>query len=529
MSNRLVKGAEARERIYHGVFQAYEAVRSTLGAKGKTTVFERGTPIFSLDGATILKQLSFRDQLHNMGLQLVRNDAASKTEKDAGDGTTTATILAQSIACEGIKALHAGIDGVKLREGMTAAAELAVQYIKDTARPVKNKKDISDIATVSSRDREVGNLVAGLIEELGKEAIISVEEGQSIGLESEVVKGMELDRGFIAPHFITDFERGEAVMEDAHILLTTQTVLANQDILPILNEVHRNGKNLCVIAHEAKGEALATLVINKVQGRLHTLAIRTPGLGNIKDEILEDIAALTGATVISETTGRRLEEATFADLGKASRVLATEGTAVIVGGGGTKKAINDRILMIKSKLEREKSGYEKEQLQKRIARLSGGVAVIRVGTISETENKEKRYRIEDAVLAAKAACEEGIISGGGMALYLAAKTIREDAEKVADLAVRTGYAILADAIEAPAKQVLANAGLNPDERLATLPPGKGINVVTGKAEDLVKSGIIDPAKVSRCALQNALSVALMLLTTGSVIEEIRDDKDKTTE
>lgn len=525
MHKDILYSDEARKKLVAGVDKLANAVKVTLGPRGKTVAFERGTPIFSLDGVTVAKQITLKDRGENMGAQMVI-DVARNTDKEAGDGTTTATILAQSILKAGMKALAAGIDHTQMKKGIDAALELAQGFIKRQARPVKTQKDISNVATISSRDREVGDMVAEVVHSLGKDAVITVEESKVMGLFKEMVEGLKLDKGFIAPHFITNSDRGQAVLENPRILVTSQVVSTNEDIYKIMEEVRgTDHRALVVIADTVKGAALPTLIINKLNGILKSVAITAPGIGDDKREQLQDIATLVGANLISEETGMKVEDATLSDLGQAEKVVVGKDYTIIIGGKGKPAEIKKRVALIKQEMKQERADFELMLREKRVAKLTGGVAVIKIGTISEQENMEKRYRIEDAVRSAKSAVEEGIVEGAGMTLYRASQFIEDKMEKERDLSFRTGMEIIKEAIKEPARQIIKNAGSSPDEVLAKISKDQGYNSATGEYQELISAGVIDPAKVVRTALSNAVSIASLFLITEALLVDVEEKKD----
>ena len=524
MSKTIIYNDNARAALKRGVDKLANAVKVTLGPKGKAVVFERGTPIFSLDGVTVAREIQLKDQAENMGARLVM-DVARKTDKEAGDGTTTATILAQSILSQGIKALSAGIDHTKMKKGMEEALGIAKKTIKDLSIEVSTKQEISDIATISSRDREVGDLIAEIIDNIGKEGVIAVEEGKLVGLYSEIVEGMKLEKGYISPYFITNAERGETVLENPYVLVTSQIISSNQDVMRFLEAVFQSdNRSLFVVADTVKGEALASLVMNKARGIMAIAAVACPGIGDEKREQLKDIAALTGAKFISEEMGQKVEDVDLEDLGQAARIIINKDNTIIIDGKGKKEDIDSRAAQIKKDIELERSEYERERKEERLARLKGGVAVIKVGSVSEAENMERRYRIEDAVKAAKSSLDEGIVPGGGMALVECSKAVQERLSSETDLSFRVGMEIIAESIIDPARQILLNAGHKPDVVLSKC-EGQGFNSATGEYVDLIKAGVIDPAKVVRCALENAVSVVSMFLIAEAVIiNEVEKEK-----
>jgi chaperonin GroEL len=527
MAKKVIYREEARRALAAGVSKVADAVRITLGPKGRAVVFNRGVgPIFSLDGVTVAKQIELADEAEADGVELVKA-VARETDRAAGDGTTTATILVQSILDQGLRALGLGVDHVGMKAGIDRALETAKKEIAAQAKPVRSRKDVADVATISSRDPEVGECVAGIVDKLGKNAVITVEESKIFGLHNEVVNGMRFEKGYASPWFMTNQERAEAVLEKPLVLVASQVISTNEDVVKILNEVLMSGaKSLLVVADQVKGEALATMILNKIGNRLLVVAVQAPGFGDDKMERLRDIAAVVGATAIEEEAGRKVEDAELKDLGRAERVIVTKDSTTIVGGKGG-QAVKKRIAFLKGEIAREKSEYRREQAEGRLAAISGGVAVIRVGTISEEENAEKRYRVEDAVKSAKSAAEEGIVPGGGMALWRAAAKIGLEAEGEKNLAVRAGLKIVEEAIRAPARQIVDNAGAKGDVVLAEADrTGKGYDSSAHKFVDLVSAGIIDPAKVVRVALENAVSAASMFLITGAVIVEDEEKAEK---
>lgn len=531
MAKQITFSKEAREKIMAGIDKLADTVKGTLGPKGKVVIFRRGDPIFSLDGVTIANNITLKDPEEAIGCDLVK-DIASKTEKEAGDGTTTATLLAQVILKEGQKAIAAGIDTIGIKKGISQALDIAVRTIRKIAKPVKSKEDMANVGTIASRDPEIGKMIAEIFNEVGKEAIITVEEVKNIGLYKEIVEGMRFEHGFISPYFMTNPERGEAVAENPYILATDFHIKTNQEVFKLLEKITTtDSKSLVVIAEDVSGEALPTLVLNKMRGVVHSLAVKAPGFGEDKTAKLQDIAIMTGGQFISEEVGKRVEDVELADLGRADKVIADKGGTVIIGGKGKKSAIKKRIAILKKLIRDEESEYHKEIMTKRMAKLKGGVAVIKVGTISEQENKEKRFRIEDAVRATHSAIEEGIVLGAGMALIKCSKEIEKRMEKERDINVRTGLNILKEAIKEPARQIIRNAGGKPDVILENIQTKSaslltGYNSDSGNYCDLVREGIIDPAKVVRVALENAVSVVSLFLVTEAIItDEPKKDED----
>ncbi len=526
MNKEIFYSNQAREKLQKGVDKLANAVKTTLGPRGKVAVFERGSVIFSLDGVTVAKQIHLKDFAEQMGVKLLQ-DVASKTDKEAGDGTTTATILSQSIFNQGIKALASGIDHIQMKKGMDEAGEIIGKTIKKIAKPIKSAGEISNVATISSREREIGDLVAEMIGELGKEAVIAVEEDKIIGIHKEIIKGMKLEKGYLVPHFMTNLERAEAVLEDPYILVSSQVISSNQDIGRIMEQVYRTDKRtFLVIADNVKAEALATLIVNKLQGRLLSVAISAPGFGDDKLEQLQDIACFTGAKFVSEDTGIKVEDAKLEDLGRAKKIIITKDETIIIGGAGKKQEIDKRAGYIKSQLKNEKSDYQKELKEKRLAKLQGGIGIIKVGAHSEAETMEKRYRIEDAVKSAKSAIEEGIVPGAGMCLMECSREIDKRIIKEKDLSYRIGLEIIRDAIQEPARQIILNAGGKPDVILEKCKENYGFDSSKNEFCDLIERGIIDPAKVVRCAIENALSVASLFLITETLIVSEQEEKNE---
>ncbi len=523
MSKQVIFNEEAIAKLAKGVNIVANVVKITLGPRGRAVVFNRGVgPTFSLDGVTVAKQIELEDEAEDDGATLVKS-VARETDKEGGDGTTTATILTQSILNQGIKVLSAGMDHTKMKQGVDEALDIVRKCIKKMTHKVATKQDISNIATISSRDREVGDMVADIVYKLGQDAVVSVEESNVFGLHSEVVEGLKLDKGYVSPYMITHQERGECILENPYILVTSQVISANQDIVNILNTIFNTEKrSLLIVCDTIKGEALATAIINKMQGRLLVAAIQAPGIGDDKTEQMKDIVSVVGGNFISEELGKKTEDVELSDFGKADRVVIGKNYTIIVGGKGNPKA---RIALIKTEIKNETSDYKKELRENRLAKLTGGVAVIKVGTISEEENGEKRYRIEDAVRASQSALSEGIVPGAGMTLYLASQEIAKRANKELDLSYRAGLKIIEDAIKEPARQIILNTGANPDVILSKCEAeGEGYDSSTGTYVNLLDKGIIDPAKVVRVGLENAVSIASMFLITGAVITEVVKEK-----
>jgi chaperonin GroEL len=532
MAKILVFDEAARRALERGVNAVADAVKVTLGPRGRNVVLEKkfGSPTITKDGVTVAKEIELENHLENIGAQLLK-EVASKTNDVAGDGTTTATVLAQAIVREGLKNVAAGANPLALKRGIEKAVDAAVEKIKALAIPVEDRKAIEEVATISANDPDVGKLIADAMEKVGKEGIITVEESKSLETELKFVEGYQFDKGYISPYFITSPDTMEAVLEDAFILIVEKKVSNVRELLPILEQVAQTGKPLLLIAEDVEGEALATLVVNKLRGTLSVAAVKAPGFGDRRKEMLKDIAAVTGGTVISEELGFKLENATLSMLGRAERVRITKDETTIVGGKGKKEDIEARINGIKKELETTDSEYAKEKLQERLAKLAGGVAVIRVGAATETELKEKKHRFEDALNATRAAVEEGIVPGGGVALLRAIGAVEELLKKL-DGDEATGAKIVRRALEEPARQIAENAGYEGSvivQRILSETKNLrfGFNAATGEFVDMVEAGIVDPAKVTRSALQNAASIGALILTTEAVVAEKPEKKEST--
>ena len=523
MAHKELKYAEdARKALEGGVDTVANAVKVTLGPKGRYVVLDKryGAPTITNDGVTIAREIEVEDVFQNQGAQLVR-EVATATNDVAGDGTTTATVLAQAIVHAGMKNVSAGANPLALKRGIEAAVEQVVDDIKAQAKEISGKDQIARVASISAADDEIGDVIADAIEKVGKDGVVNVEEGQTFGMDLEFTEGMQFDKGYISPYMVTDPERMEAVLEDPYILIANQKIGSVRDLLPILEQMVQSGKPLLIIAEDVEGEALATLVVNKLRGTFTGLAVKAPGFGDRRKRMLEDIAILTGGEVITEEMGLKLENTQLSQLGHARRVVIAKDTTTIIDGAGEADAIKGRINQIKTEIENTDSDFDKEKLQERLAKLSGGVAVVKVGAATETEMKEKKHRVEDALQATRAALEEGIVPGGGIALLHAAKAIR--LEGFEDEDEKTGAKIVLRALEEPLRQIAENAGLEGsvvvnDVRKAKT--GQGLNAITGEIVDLVKEGIIDPAMVTRSALQNAASIAKNILTTEAIVAEI---------
>jgi len=530
MPKQLVFGEEARRGLKRGVDKLAEAVATTLGPKGRNVALDKkfGAPTVTHDGVTVAKEIELEDPYENMGAQLLK-EAATKTNDIAGDGTTTATVLAQAIVNEGLKNVAAGANPMLLKMGIEAATERVAHAIKEMAVEIDTKEEIASVAAISAQDQSIGNLIAEVMERVGKDGVITVEESKGLDFETEYVEGMQFDRGYISPYFITSNDTMEAVLEEPYILIYEKKISAAQDIVPVLEKLVQVGRrSLLIIAEDVDGEALATLVLNKLRGMLSLLAVKAPGFGDRRKAMLQDIAILTGGTVISEEVGRKLENVTINDLGRARKVVSTKDDTTIIDGAGEESAIKARVAEIKIEIERTTSDYDREKLQERLAKLAGGVAVIRVGAATEVELKEKKHRVEDALSATRAAVEEGIVPGGGVALINAISKL--DDLKMPYEDANTGVAILRRALEVPMRKISSNAGQDgsviiESVRRAQKETGDnriGFDVMSAKYVNMIEAGIIDPAKVTRGALENAASIAAMILTTEALITDVKE-------
>jgi chaperonin GroEL len=525
MAKQIIYGEQSRQAILRGVNQLADAVKVTLGPKGRNVVLDKkfGSPTITKDGVTVAKEIDLKDPLENMGAQMVR-EVASKTSDTAGDGTTTATVLAQAIYREGARNVVAGANPMELKRGIEKAVEAMTAEIKKMAKPVKGNM-IAQVGMISANsDHTIGTIIAEAMEKVGKDGVITVEEAKTLETTLEVVEGMQFDRGYLSPYFVTDPERMEVVLDNPVILIHEKKISSMKDLLPVLEQVARLGRPLLIISEDIEGEALATLVVNKLRGTLHAAAVKAPGFGDRRKAMLEDIATLTGGKALTEDLGVKLENIKIEDLGKAKKITIDKDNTTIVEGGGDSKAIEGRVKQIRMQVEETSSDYDREKLQERLAKLVGGVAVIKVGAATETEMKEKKARVEDAMHATKAAVEEGIVPGGGVALLRASKAL-DNLKLEGDQAV--GVQIIRRAIEEPCRWIATNAGLEGSIVVAKVKEGKGddgFNAATDTYEDLVKAGVIDPAKVVRNALQNASSIASLLLTTEALVSEIPEDK-----
>ena len=528
MAKQLVFTTEAQQAMKRGVDILASAVATTLGPKGRNVALDKkyGAPTVTHDGVTVAKEIELKDPYENMGAQLLK-EAATKTNDVAGDGTTTATVLAQSIVQEGLKNVAAGANPMQIKHGLELATDAVVASIKKMSTPVVDKHEIANVAAISAADTEIGDLIAEVMDKVGKDGVVTVEESKGREFETEYVEGMQFDRGYISAYFVTNMEVMEAVLENPYVLIHDKKISAATDIVPLMEKLLQKSKrDLVVIAEDVDGEALATLVLNKLRGTFNLLAVKAPGFGDRRKATLEDIAVLTGGTVITEELGRKLESVTIEDLGQATKVQADKDNTTIIEGKGALKAIKARIEQIKVEMENTTSDYDKEKLQERLAKLSGGVAIIRVGAATETELKEKKHRVEDALSATRAAVEEGIVPGGGVALVNAIAALKKVTSDEED--IQTGITILRRALEEPMRRIAANAGqdgaviIDTVRRVAKDKDNKniGYNVLTGNFEDMVKSGIIDPAKVTRSAVENAASIAAMILTTDALITDV---------
>ncbi len=524
MAAKDIKYSEsARASILAGVNALANAVKVTLGPKGRNVIIEKsfGSPVITKDGVTVAKEIELEDKFSNMGAQMVK-EVASKTSDVAGDGTTTATILAQAIYTEGSKLVAAGINPMALKRGIDKAVEKVVDKLKEISKPTKDQKEIAQVGTISANnDATIGNIIAEAMDKVGKEGVITVEESKSMDTYLDVVEGMQFDRGYLSPYFVTDPEKMECVLEDPYILIHEKKISNMKDLLPILEQIAKMGKPLLIIAEDVDGEALATLVVNKLRGTLQACAVKAPGFGDRRKAMLEDIAILTGGTMIAEDLGIKLENVSLNDLGTAKRVVIDKDTTTIVDGAGSKEKIEGRVKQIRAQIEETTSDYDREKLQERLAKLIGGVAVIHVGAATETEMKEKKARVEDALNATRAAVEEGIVPGGGTALIRCLEVLNDI--KVDDEDEMHGVNIIKRALEEPLRQIAYNAGHEGSivvEKVKSLSTNEGFNAATGEYQDLMEAGIIDPTKVTRSALQNAASVSGLLLTTEAMVAEI---------
>ncbi len=528
MAKKIIYGEEARKALQSGIDQLADTVKITLGPKGRNVVLDKkfGSPLITNDGVTIAKEIELEDEFENMGAQLVK-EVAVKTNDAAGDGTTTATLLAQALVREGMKNVAAGANPMAIKRGMQKAVDAAVDAIKKNAKQVNGSDDIARVATVSSDNEFVGKLIAEAMEKVSADGVITIEESKTAETYSEVVEGMQFDRGYITPYFCTDTDKMEAVLEDAYVLITDKKISVIQDLLPLLEQIVQGGKKLLIIAEDIEGEALTTLILNRLRGTFTVVGVKAPGFGDRRKEMLQDIAILTGGTVISSEVGIELKDATLDMLGTAHQVKVDKENTIIVDGAGDKNQISSRVNQIRNQIEETSSDFDREKLQERLAKLAGGVAVIRVGAATEIEMKEKKLRIEDALSATKAAVEEGIVAGGGTALLSAVSTVKNLETSAANADEKTGMQIILKALEEPVRQIAANAGLEGsvivNDILNKQDPNYGYDISKGDYTNMISAGIVDPAKVTRSALQNASSVASMVLTTESLVTDIKEE------
>ena len=530
MAKQIQYKEQAREALKRGVDKIANAVKVTLGPKGRNVVLDKGfgAPTITKDGVTVAKEIELKDKFENIGAELVK-EVASRTGDIAGDGTTTATVLAQAIVADGFSAVNSGANPMVLKRGIDKAVDWVTKFLNQKKKTVTGYEKIKEVASISANDSEIGKLIAEVFKEVGKDGVVTVEESQTFGLDKEIVEGVQFDRGYISPYMITNTERMESVYEDPYILITDRKISSVADIVPLLEKISHSGKReLVIIADELEGDALATLVVNKLRGVFSALAVKSPGFGDRKKEMLEDIAVVTGGQVISEEKGMKLESVEMAMLGRAHRVVATKDNTVVVGGKGKKNEIDKRVEQIKNLLVKTTSEFDREKLQERLAKLSGGVAVIKVGAVTETELKEKKFRIDDAVAATRAALEEGIVAGGGIALFEAAKALNAKAAGVSEFGDEArGVAIIKQVLERPLRAIAENAGKDSNEvleKVTKLETGMGFDANTGEYVDMIKAGIIDPLKVVKTALINAASVASLILTTEVIVTDLPEEK-----
>ncbi len=528
MAKQILFDAKAQQLLKKGIDKLAKAVSITLGPKGLNVILDRGfgTPIITNDGVTIAKEIELPNKIENIGAEIIK-EAAEKTNDVAGDGTTTAVVLAHSIITAGLKNVAAGANPLGLKKGIEKAKKAVIEELKNISQSVSKYEEIANVATISSQDKEIGEMIASIIEEVGKDGVITVEESKTLGLSKEIVKGLQFDRGYISPYMVTNTEKMEAVLEDPYIIITDQKISSIHDILPLLDKILQSGKkDILIIADDVTGEALATLILNKLRGVFNVVAVKAPGFGDRRKDLLEDIAILTGGRVISEEVGLKLEKAELSDLGQARRVVVDKENTTIVEGAGSKEIIEKRIKQIRSELAKAESEFDKEKLEERLAKLSGGVAVIKVGAATEVEQKEKQHRVEDAVRATKAALEEGIVPGGGVALIRALKALEKIQAENED--EKVGIEIMKRALEEPLKRIAENAGYDGAvilEKVKQLNTYEGFNALTGEIVNMIEAGIVDPTKVTRSALENAASVASMFLTTRVVVADLPEKKE----
>jgi len=531
MAKQVLFNEDARRSLKRGVDIVADAVKTTLGPRGRNVAIDKkfGSPTVTHDGVTVAKEIELKDPFENMGARLFV-EAATKTDDVAGDGTTTATVLAQSIVSEGLRLVAAGANPMLIKRGLDKGATQIIEALKDMAQPVRDQQEVANVAAVSAADNEIGTLLAEVMDKVGKDGVITVEEGRGLGYETEYTEGMQLDRGYISAYFVTNSERMEAVLEDAYILITDKKISSIQEMLPVLEKVLQVTKNLLIIAEDVDGEALATLVVNKLRGTINVLAIKAPGFGDRRKAMLQDIATLTGATVISEEIGRKLDSATIDDLGRARRIVSTKDDTTIIEGHGEEDAIKARIEQIRAQIETTTSDFDREKLQERLAKLAGGVAVVKVGAATEPELKERKHRVEDALRSTRAAVEEGIVPGGGVALINVSSAL--DKVQPANDDERAAVSILRRALEEPIRQLARNAGEDGAVIIDSVRraqkeqnnPNIGFNVMTGEYGNMLELGVPDPVKVTRSAVQNAVSIASMILTTDALVTDIPEEK-----
>lgn len=517
----------ARRALEAGVNKLANTVKVTLGPKGRNVVLEKkfGAPTITHDGVTVAKEIELEDVYENMGAQLIK-EVATKTQDAAGDGTTTATVLAQAMIREGLRNVAAGTNPMLMKKGIEKAVQVGVEEIKKLSKPIKTREEIAAVAAIAAADAEIGELIADAMEKVGKDGVITVEESQTLGTQLEVVEGLQFDKGYVSPYMVTDAERMEAVLEEPYILIANQKISVVADMIPLLEKIMQTGKPLLIIAEDVEGEALATLVVNKIRGTFMSVAVKAPGFGDRRKAMLQDIAVVTGGQIITEELGHKLENVTLDMLGRAAKVKITKEDTTIVEGKGKSEDIQGRVAQIKAEIEKSDSEFDREKLQERLAKLAGGVAVIKVGAATETELKEKKHRIEDALSATKAAVEEGIVSGGEITFIHCIPALKK-INLAGDEAV--GLQVVERALEEPLRQLTSNAGFEGSvvvEKIKSLPKGNGLNVITGEYVDMVKAGVIDPAKVTRITLQNAASVAAMVLTTEALVAEKPEEEKK---
>jgi chaperonin GroEL len=527
MAKQVLFNEEARRSLKRGVDVVADAVKTTLGPRGRNVAIDKkfGSPTVTHDGVTVAKEIELKDPFENMGARLFV-EAATKTDDVAGDGTTTATVLAQSIVTEGLRLVAAGANPMLIKRGLDKGATVIIDALKDLAQPVRDQKEVANVAAISAADQEIGELLAEVMDKVGKDGVITVEEGRGLGYETEYTEGMQLDRGYISPYFVTNTERMESVLDEPYILITDKKISSIQEVLPVLEKILQVTKNLLIIAEDVDGEALATLVVNKLRGTINALAIKAPGFGDRRKAMLQDIAILTGGTVISEEIGRKLDSATIEDLGRARRVVATKDDTTIIEGYGDESAIKGRIEQIRAQIETTTSDFDREKLQERLAKLAGGVAVVKVGAATEPELKERKHRVEDALRSTRAAVEEGIVPGGGVALINVVNALEN--VQAANDDERAAVSILRRALEEPIRQLARNAGEDGAVIIDTVRRYQkeqgnttiGYNVMTGEYGSMVEQGVIDPVKVTRSAVQNAVSIASMILTTDALVTDI---------